>query len=753
MSKVFGKNNGRPNRVKRNAVDLSFRNNVTMNYGQLIPVMCKPVLPGDSVDFSIAAALRFMPTVFPLQTRQRLDLHAFYVRNRNLWKDWMDFSGMLKEGLVMPYLSTEQAKKVTTGSIYDYLGLATTVVGGGSSEQTSITLPDRLQYLGAGSNSFIYASSSSAEKSVVSVGDTLPSVAYNNGTISVPVNNYANVFVRYDSPFTLNDDASPSRRVTVTPPFIFDVSIDFCNMFDSVLRSIPNSNDCHCQILLLTSENVVVSTTPSFSLSVGPLVAINEHMVLSSGSSGYDLSNTIQTGIPLYLGFYFSALNKQPNVTLKTMASDLITNHSVLGFRFSASSEGSDSPVDFVDANKVNPYLPQNGSKVNTLRLRAYESIYNSFYRDDRNNPFLINGQPEYNKYIVSQEGGEDNFDYQIRYRHWEQDEFTTALPSPQQGVAPLVGISTTGVATFEDPDTGKQYNVNTVVADDGETITNFQYTENIPNSVARSLVNYATSGISINDFRNVNAFQRWKETNIRRGFKYRDQIKSHFDVDVSYAELDMPEFLGGTSIDVSVETVNQTSATEGSGDDLSPLGSYAGQMYAVGGSKNRIRKYFDEHGYLMVIASVVPVPVYTQTVDKDWYKSETLDYFYPEFGHIGLQAIPLRELAPVQSVNLQGADSLQMTFGYQRPWYDYLSSKDEAHGLFRTELNNFLLNRVFDNVPSLSPSFLLVDPEQLNNVFSVTDVSHKILGQIYFDMTFTRPIPMYGVPRLESNL
>jgi hypothetical protein len=38
-----------------------------------------------------------------------------------------------------------------------------------------------------------------------------------------------------------------------------------------------------------------------------------------------------------------------------------------------------------------------------------------------------------------------------------------------------------------------------------------------------------------------------------------------------------------------------------------------------------------------------------------------------------------------------------------------------------RTSLRNFLINRVFDVAPELSESFLLVDPSQTNEIFTVT--------------------------------
>ena len=85
--------------------------------------------------------------------------------------------------------------------------------------------------------------------------------------------------------------------------------------------------------------------------------------------------------------------------------------------------------------------LGQKGVNISALPFRAYESIYNAFYRDQRNNPYMINGVPEYNKWIPTTDGGMENHVYSLHYANWEQDFLTTAVQSPQQGIAPLVGI------------------------------------------------------------------------------------------------------------------------------------------------------------------------------------------------------------------------------------------------------------------------------------------------------------------------
>ena len=69
---------------KRNTFDLSFQNNLTMKFGRLYPVFCKEVIPGDSFRIKPTFGLRFMPLVFPVQTRMQANLHFFYVRNQDL---------------------------------------------------------------------------------------------------------------------------------------------------------------------------------------------------------------------------------------------------------------------------------------------------------------------------------------------------------------------------------------------------------------------------------------------------------------------------------------------------------------------------------------------------------------------------------------------------------------------------------------------------------------------------------------------
>lgn len=694
MPNPFGKNGGPVNSVPRNTFDLSFQTNGTYQFGGLYPVLCKEVIPGDSFKIDTTFGLRFMPTAFPLQTRMRADIHFFYVRNRNLWKDWPDFYGKTKQNLSFPII--KQTKEFyRTGSLSDHLGVPTA----------------------------IYGSLINGRGMTVSSNSFTSFYSYSDGVSQVGLT-------------SMSRDSVIGRNV---------------------------SGDVALTAAIGSASVALRLTFAASPFSKGTYVVVNFESYKPQSSEPYVcyFVNSSGTCLGYSIGEIGSESEGNDYYVLFPVGSDYSGVTRLIICSPDTRVYGGSNPSQFIDfyslgVSSLRSYVdyPDSTSsvltsnlRVSALPFRAYESIYNSFYRDERNNPFVIDGEKEFNRYLPTQEGGNDTTPYVLRFRNWEQDFLTTAVPTPQQGVAPLVGISASGVMSISDPDSGQVYQVLAKTADDADTIVGYDVTETLPKAVTRSLVNYASSGISINDFRNVNAYQRWLETNIRRGFKYRDMIKSHFDVDISYQELDMPEFIGGVSIDIMPQTISQTSADA----ESNPLGSYAGQLYGSGSSKNSISQYFDEHGFLMAILSVVPVPNYSQLLPKHFLKTiDSLDYFSPEFGHVGLQAILNQEVSPLQCTDSQ----LIGTFGYQRAWYDYLQSVDEVHGQFRTTLRDFVMNRVFNNLPVLGPSFTVIDPKQLNDVFTVREVEGEpidpILGQIYFDIKAKRPIPRYGVPRLE---
>lgn len=731
MENPFKQNKDFVNTPKRNTFGLDFANNLTFNMGELIPCMCQEVLPGDSFEIDPYVALRFQPTVFPVQTKCRGYIHFFYQRNKNIWKNWNDFQAANKEsvlpgvvpggkGLVQPpYINQgDYDTRFGTGSISDYLGVP-----------------------------------SVAHKNVNKIH--VEYFYHNDYGKFLPIFPY--LFPEQIGLANLNEDASPLSREfeysDLTTAFSYYINKKAFKLSDVASKPFGSSpkDPLPYDVHVITLDNSrgsyyleIDSSDSGFYLNLSDNATLMNHPFIVVFSGDDYISAKAESIIKLDYSATYDENNKKIHHLTCNLNFLKTEKYHYLAFYIPHSSTSSVYPDVSIYGlsvdSSVNPrFNVENGMPLNALPYRVYESIYNSFYRDQRNNPYFLDGEVQYNKYCKDDDGLDD-FNYRIYHRNWELDRFTSCVQSPQQGVAPLVGISSLGSVSFQSLEDGKTYTMTTETASDADTITKVNITDNVPNSVARAAINLSTSGISINDFRNVNAYQRWKETNIRRGFKIKDQIKARWGVDIKESLLDMPEFLGGISFDVNINTVNQTNNTE-----LTPLGSYAGQMTAFGNSQNKINCYCDQHGYIMAIISVVPTPCYGQVIPKHFFKFNPLDYFNPEFGQIGMQSVPYKELLPLEAEK----EDLERTFGYQRPWYEYLSNVDEVHGLFRSELRNFVLTREFVGLPQLNEEFLTVNHNSLNNIFSI-DTGHKILGQIKFNIVAKRPIPSISVPSLE---
>lgn len=520
--------------------------------------------------------------------------------------------------------------------------------------------------------------------------------------------------------------------------------------YDSVVRlSIPLTNELRDSLVSYSSGGMVQTVLNFITI---PILGNRNYSGVASGAISYPLPNLSKER-----NFGFLVRPKFDSTIDSTslgyfpygsfIASTYTANSSYLIRSYARTKTSSDS-VDLVNDYASSPYYDSvvhpDGLKVSSLPLRAYEFIYNAFYRDSRNNPFMIDGVPEYNKYLKSDDGGVETNEISFYRRNWEADHLTTACTTPQLGDAPLIGITASGVASFKDVD-GVTHEVQLITSpDDGDTITSWK-TSDVPNSVQRTLVNLATSGVSISDFRNVNALQRWLELNLRAGIRYKDVIQERWGMNTRFDDALLPEFLGGFSTSIDVNMISNTN-----GDGKAALGDYAGQGSCFGKLNHNISCVCDEPGFIIGIASITPTPVYSQLLPKHFLKSNVLDYFQPEFGNISLQPITYSHVCPVEAKR-SGLD-FGTVFGYQRAWWEYLSSTDEVHGLFRGNLRNFLVNRVFSVPPALNPDFLAVDPETVNDIFVVDQsVTDPFLGQFRFDVSMKRPIPRYGIPQIED--
>lgn len=730
------------NRIDVNSFDWSHVNNLTTDFGRITPVFCELVPAKGSLRINPEFGLELMPMVFPVQTRMFARLNFFKVTLRSMWDDYSDFISNFRDDLEEPYIqpsSVAFSKMCTTGTLGDYLGLPTKTAY--SSPFASVNIAR------CNTNSYLLASAIISDSVLSSLSSAESFVRGSTCAASGVPANFPSLVGLY-SVTSLLIGSPKGLTISFTVPA-------------TGLSYAGNKS-----ILRVMAVVVSSSSNSAFGYAYKDFDAVAGSPV--SGSLDIEFVSSVPSASYVY--FAVSALESPSSTQSITFGSTayLPANISVRAIRESNQEVSFDN---YPFATASNPSAP----RLLAYRFRAYESVYNAYYRDIRNNPFVVNGRPVYNKWLPNMKGGADTTLYELHQSNWERDFLTTAVPNPQQGAnAPLVGLTVGDVVTRSEDGTysiqkqtvlvdedGSKYGVSYKVSEDGERLVGVDYdpvSEKTPVTAINSYAELAAlateqgSGFTIETLRYVNAYQKFLELNMRKGFSYKQIMQGRWDIDIRFDELLMPEFIGGISRELSMRTVEQTvdqQSESSQGQYAEALGSKTGIAGVYGSTSNNIEVFCDEESYIIGLLTVTPVPVYSQLLPKDFTYSGLLDHYQPEFDRIGFQPITYKEVCPMNFTKQNVAD-MSKTFGYQRPWYEYVAKYDSSHGLFRDSMRNFVMSRFFASSPDLSKQFLLVDPDTVNQVFSVTEYSDKIFGYVKFNATARLPISRVAIPRLD---
>jgi len=108
---------------KSNAFDLTHDVKLSMNMGQLVPIMMTEAVPGDKFQIAAESLIRFQPLVAPMMHRCDVSIHYFFVPNRILWDNWQKwivndetFTGK------HPWIDLD-SNTYTNNPLMDYMGL------------------------------------------------------------------------------------------------------------------------------------------------------------------------------------------------------------------------------------------------------------------------------------------------------------------------------------------------------------------------------------------------------------------------------------------------------------------------------------------------------------------------------------------------------------------------------------------------------------------------------------------------------
>lgn len=800
MANVFKENRDVNEHPNRNNFDKSFQNNLTMKMGTLYPFLCLDAVPGDSFRISLDYGLKFMPMPFPVQSRMKAYFYYFWVPNRIMWPESKSFLQGLKDNsgneIVHPYID-QDSKFFKTGSLADYLGVPSTVVttGSGHMYYDAFVLPvspNGRSGSGDGRKTIVRTEDPWSDSSEISLNPAgqEPVSAIAQDFYDVNGDPDGNAVGTINLPDYSGGRTGSGSRTQTQQIAMQDIAV-LLNIRDSkIYPSVDRPSDSSAlfgSIFRLTQIPAPFETGQTyvdwyFKIFEDDLQPDNQlvygfNIYVRSWSGQNDLNLTesfslvaqnvmmVRDNRGRYVRLDAPAVSAVRRVLMSSNAELLFVPYDPGNVNFLLYKPAALVPYnidvpsvisDVVDADEL-PRDAYRNMRISALPFRAYEMCYNSFFRNTQNQPFRVNGHVQYNKYVTTEASGADSTPYHLEDRNWELDFLTSCLPSPQQGVAPLVGLteSTFEVEIVDDGGvaTNAQLKFNTDGAAHTANVSIHNPGESIENDRTLSQVAMAAAGMSINDFRNVNALQHWLETNLRKGFRYIDFIEGHFGKAPSQVELDMPQFIGGFNEIVNVNTITQTS----SGDENNPLGSFAGQANLFGSSRS-IEHYCDDYGYILGLICIVPTPSYSQLLPKHFLKHDKLDYYFHEFAQLGMQPVPYGEVCPLQTVWEVGDDAeeqakkLHEVFGYQRPNYDMCASVDEVHGQFRIDqtMRNMLINRVFAERPELGDAFLKINPADTQNIFAYqAPDSDNIVGQLAVNISAKRPLPRIHMPSL----
>ena len=294
------------------------------------------------------------------------------------------------------------------------------------------------------------------------------------------------------------------------------------------------------------------------------------------------------------------------------------------------------------------------------LPLRAYNQIYNAWFRDENlQNSVAKMSETDQTAPATTCSSNEESEKTTSRapYRGRRKETQLSLFPGTTAPVNVAASIATGNSVRLNvlGTTTARQ-----VISQNSGTGTTWGTLSAAGQAVEVFADLSTATAATINQLRQSFQIQRLLERDARGGTRYTEIIRSHFGVISPDARLQRPEYIGGGRTPIITNAVPQTSSTGLTGA-TTPMGTLAATGHAQGATGFTYSS--TEHGYILVLASARADLTYQQGLRKLWSRSTRYDFYFPVFAMLGEQAVLNKEIYSDGSANDAAV------FGYQERW------------------------------------------------------------------------------------
>lgn len=407
--------------------------------------------------------------------------------------------------------------------------------------------------------------------------------------------------------------------------------------------------------------------------------------------------------------------------------------------------------------------------QVNSLPFRAYAKVWNEWFRDENlQQPVTMSktdattaGSNTGTNLTDAEAGG-----LPLKVCKYK-DYFTSCLPSPQKGEAVTLPLSGPAKVKMYDNKnltepfkksinflgntteyTSSMYNSGYVGGDYKNSVTVVTGKDEDSSNSAIAYLGAdleSVTATTINELRQAIAVQHILERDARTGTRYKEYLQGAWGVTSPDARLDRSEYIGGYRLPININQVIQTSAT----DTTSPQGNTAAFSMTTM-SRNMATYSATEHGFILGLAAVRVDHSYQQGLARMWTRSTRFSYYDPMLANLGEQAVLNQE------IYAQGTAVDEEVFGYQEAWADYRYHINMITGEMRSTyaqtLDAWHYADKYTALPTLSSDWIKEGRQNIDRTIAVeSQNSRQFICNFYFDQTWTRAMPIYSLPGLDT--